>query len=151
METAAVGALRVTRLAFGCAPLGGLFEPVSDDAAQQALDAAWEAGIRTFDTAPLYGLGVSERRLGAALARWPREEITLCTKVGRVLEPRTGPASESARQFAGAPRLEPRFDFSRDGVLRSFEASLERLGVERLDVVHIHDPDDHMEAALSEA
>jgi len=151
METAAVGAVRVTRLALGCAPLAGLYEPVSDDAAQQALAAAWDAGIRTFDTAPLYGLGVSERRLGAALARWPREEITLCTKVGRVLEPRTGPASESSRQFPGAPPLEPRFDFSRDGVLRSFEASLERLGVERVDIVHIHDPDDHMEVALGEA
>jgi D-threo-aldose 1-dehydrogenase len=133
--------LTVTRLGLGCAPLGGVvFEAVSDDMAHAVVKRAWELGIRLFDTAPLYGFGLSERRLGEALAAFPRSEYVLCTKVGRLVSPsQAGPASSAV------------FDFSHDGVLRSLEASLERLGAERIDVVHIHDPDDHFDEALSGA
>ena len=153
METVALGRgdVAVTRLALGCAPLAGLYAPVEEAEARATVDAAWDAGVRAFDTAPLYGFGVSEQRVGAALRERPRDELVLCTKVGRLLGPQTGPPGPEAAQFPAAPPLAPRFDFSRDGVLRSFEASLERLGVERIDVVHVHDPDEHMEAALEQA
>jgi len=153
VETVALGRgdVAVTRLALGCAPLAGLYAPVEEAEARATVDAAWDAGVRAFDTAPLYGFGVSEQRVGAALRERPRDELVLCTKVGRLLGPRTGPPGPEAAQFPAAPPLAPRFDFSRDGVLRSFEASLERLGVERIDVVHVHDPDEHMEAALEQA
>lgn len=135
------------RLVLGCAPLGGLFETVTDDDATATVDAAWDHGIRWFDTAPLYGHGTSERRLGAALAGRPRDDYVLCTKVGRVLEAGTDPDTI----FRDVPDVRPRFDFSADGVRRSLEASLERLGVDRIDVVHVHDPDDHLDAAIAEA
>jgi D-threo-aldose 1-dehydrogenase len=148
-ETAALGrGVRVTRLALGCAPLAGLYAPVAESDARAAVDAAWDAGIRAFDTAPRYGLGLSERRVGAALRERPPHEFVLSTKVGRLVEPRPGPPDP---QFPDAPELRLRFDFTRDGVLRSLEASLERLGLERVDVALIHDPDDHMEQALREA
>jgi len=121
------------RLGLGCAPLGGLYTPVSEDDARATVDAAWDAGIR-FDVAPLYGEGRSEKRLGAALADRPRDEYVLSTKVGRLI---TGG--------------EVVFDFSRDGVLRSLEESLERLGLDRVDVLLVHDPEQHMEQALDEA
>lgn len=140
--------VEVTWLALGCAPLAGLYAPVGEDAARATVDAAWDAGIRAFDTAPRYGLGLSERRVGAALRERPREEFVLSTKVGRLLEPRTGPPDP---QFPGGLPFQPRFDFSRDGIRRSLEASLERLGLERVDVALIHDPDDHMDEALREA
>jgi len=122
------------RLGLGCAPLGGLYTPVSEDDARATVDAAWDAGIRFFDVAPLYGEGRSEKRLGAALADRPRDEYVLSTKVGRLI---TGG--------------EVVFDFSRDGVLRSLEESLERLGLDRVDVLLVHDPEQHMEQALDEA
>jgi D-threo-aldose 1-dehydrogenase len=122
------------RLGLGCAPLGGLYTGVSEADARATIDAAWDAGIRFYDVAPLYGSGLSERRLGAALAQRPRDEYVLSTKVGRLL-------------VDG----EPVFDFSRDGVRRSLEESLQRLGLERVDVLLIHDPEDHMEQALHEA
>jgi D-threo-aldose 1-dehydrogenase len=122
------------RLGLGCAPLGGLYAPVSEEDARATIDAAWDAGIRFFDVAPLYGEGLSEQRLGAALADRPRDEYVLSTKVGRLI--RDGQAV---------------FDFSRDGVLRSLEESLERLRSDRVDVVLVHDPEDHMEQALREA
>jgi D-threo-aldose 1-dehydrogenase len=141
----------IGRLALGCAPLAGLYEPVEEATAQAAMDAAWEAGIRTFDTAPLYGLGVSEQRVGAALATRPRDEFVLSTKVGRLLVPSEGPPSPDMAIFPGAPALEATWDYSHDGVRRSLEASLERLGLDRVDIALIHDPDDHMDAALYEA
>src|SRR5690349_3309155 len=122
------------RLGLGCAPLGGLYTPVSEDDARATVDAAWDAGIRFFDVAPLYGEGRSEKRLGAALADRPRDEYVLSTKVGRLI-------------IGG----EVVFDFSRDGVLRSLEESLERLGLDRVDVLLVHDPEQHMEQALDEA
>ena len=141
--------VRVTRFALGCAPLGGLFEPVGEANARATVDEAWRLGVRTFDTAPHYGAGVSELRLGAALRGRPREELVLSTKVGRVLEePGTAPA---ASMFAEDSGLERRFDFSGDGVRRSLEDSLTRLGLDRADIVHVHDPDEHLDEAIASA
>jgi D-threo-aldose 1-dehydrogenase len=142
--------VRVTRLVFGGAPLGGLFSALSDETAHATLDAAWAAGIRAFDTAPHYGVGLSEQRMGRFLAGRPRHEYVLSTKVGRLLVPATGPV-EGAESFYGTPPLSRAWDFSRDGVVASLEASLERLGTDRIDVALIHDPDDHAEQALDGA
>lgn len=140
--------LAVTRLGLGCAPLGGLFEEVSDEAAIATVDAAWDRGVRFFDTAPLYGSGLSERRVGDALRTRPRNELVLSTKVGRLLEP----GGDADPMFVGAPAAAAAvFDFSSDGTLRSLEASLTRLGLDRVDVALIHDPDDHYEEALAGA
>jgi D-threo-aldose 1-dehydrogenase len=134
--------VRVTRLVFGGAPIGGLFAPVDDDTALATLDAAWAAGIRAFDTAPHYGVGLSERRFGQFLPGHPRGEYVLCTKVGRRLVPADGDV-DGAEGFYGTPRLTRVRDYSRDGVLASIEDSLRRLGTDRVDIVLIHDPDDH--------
>jgi D-threo-aldose 1-dehydrogenase len=148
-------AVRVTELSFGGAAIGNLFSEVGDDGARAAVDAAWDGGIRTFDTAPHYGLGLSERRLGAALRHRPRAEYVISTKVGRLLEPPGGPAGTAAGRdtegFAVPASAVRRFDYSADGVRRSLEASLGRLGLDRVDVALIHDPDDHGEQALREA
>jgi aryl-alcohol dehydrogenase-like predicted oxidoreductase len=137
-------------IGLGTAPLGGLFEPVDDETAEATVDRAWDRGIRFFDTAPLYGHGLAERRLGQALARRPRDEFVLSTKVGRLLRADAPPAPDDA-QWRDAPPLHPVFDFSHDGALRSFEESLERLGLDRVDIVLIHDPDDHLDEALTGA
>jgi D-threo-aldose 1-dehydrogenase len=126
--------------------LGGLFAEVADDDAREAVEAAWAAGVRFFDTAPLYGHGLAERRLGAVLRGRPREAFTLATKVGRLLRGDAPP--EPGQHFKGVPPVNPAFDFSYDGVLRSVEESLARLGLDRVDLLHIHDPDDHFEEAL---
>jgi len=136
----------LSRLGLGCAPLGNLYSSITDDEATATVDAAWEAGVRLFDTAPLYGNGLSESRLGRALSGRPRDEYTLSTKVGRILVDATD--DQSASIFVDAPALEPVFAYSRDDTMRSIEQSLERLGVDRLDVVHVHDPDDHEDVAL---
>jgi D-threo-aldose 1-dehydrogenase len=151
-ETALLGrsGLRVTRLVFGGAPIGGLFAPVAEDTALATLDAAWRAGIRAFDTAPHYGVGLSERRLGRFLAGRPRGEYVLSTKVGRLLVPAAGDV-DGADGFYGTPRLTRVRDYTRDGVLASLEASLGRLGVDRVDIALIHDPDDHGPEALDGA
>src|SRR5438128_11475305 len=141
--------LQVTRLGLGSAPLGGLFEEVADDEAHRVVEAAWDAGIRFFDTAPLYGHGLAERRLGAVLRAKPREEFVLATKVGRLL--RAGAPPEPGQAYKGAPPLNPVYDFSYDGVMRSVEESLARPGLDRVDVLHIHDPDEHFEEALAGA
>jgi D-threo-aldose 1-dehydrogenase len=137
----------VTELALGCAPLAGLYEPVPQEQARATIDAAWDLGIRTFDTAPHYGAGVSERRLGAALRERPRDELVLATKVGRLLLPTDEPDREG---FPDEPPVRRVFDFSRDGVRRSLEGSLDRLGLDRADIVHVHDPDDHLDQAIGE-
>jgi D-threo-aldose 1-dehydrogenase len=152
--------VQVTELSFGGAAIGNLFTAVRDDDARAAVDAAWDGGIRAFDTAPHYGLGLSERRLGDALRHRPRDEYVLSTKVGRLLEPAgpaatagtggTGPARDTAGFDVPATQVR-RFDFSADGVRRSLEASLGRLGLDRVDIALIHDPDDHGEQALREA
>jgi D-threo-aldose 1-dehydrogenase len=150
----------VTELAFGGAAIAGMYTEVSDDDARAAVDAAWNGGIRTFDTAPHYGLGLSERRLGDALRRRPRDEYVISTKVGRLLEP-AAPCPGGASAAAGGrdtlggfdvpARYVRRFDFSADGVRRSLAASLDRLGLDRVDIALIHDPDDHGEQAFREA
>jgi D-threo-aldose 1-dehydrogenase len=113
------------------------------------VDRAWQAGIRFFDTAPLYGNGLAEQRLGKVLRERIRGDFTLATKVGRLL--RADAMPEPGQVFRGAPSMNPVFDFSYDGVMRSFEESLIRLGMERIDVLHIHDPDNHFNQALEGA
>jgi D-threo-aldose 1-dehydrogenase len=141
--------LTVTRLGLGTAPLAGLFREVREADALDVVNRAWELGIRFFDTAPLYGHGLGEMRLGRILRERPRDEFTLATKVGRLLRADVPP--EPGQSFRGTPPVNPTFDFSYDGVMRSVEESRERLGVERLDILHIHDPDDHYEEALEGA
>jgi D-threo-aldose 1-dehydrogenase len=133
--------------ALGGAPLGGLFNQVSPEDAFACLQAAWDAGVRYFDTAPHYGAGLSEQRIGAFLAAKPSAEWTLSTKVGRILEHSEVPDDAG---FAGERGVARRFDFSRDGILRSFSDSLERLGT-NIDGVFLHDPDDYERQALDEA
>ncbi len=145
----------VTELSFGAAPIAGLYAEVSEDDARATVDAAWAGGIRAVDPAPHYGLGLSERRLGDALRHRPRDEYVISTKVGRLLEPAgpgpDGPGARDAEGFAVPARYVRRFDFSADGVRRSLEASLDRLGLDRVDIVLIHDPDEHGEQAFREA
>jgi len=147
--------MAVTDISFGGAAIGNLFTAVTDDDARAAVDAAWDGGIRFFDTAPHYGLGLSERRLGAALRDRPRGDYVISTKVGRLLEPApsTGPgaAGRDAEGFDVLSGLVRRFDFSADGVRRSLAASLGRLGLDRVDIALIHDPDAHGKQALREA
>lgn len=142
----------VTQFGFGGASLGNLYRAVDDDTAGRAVAAAFEAGVRYFDTAPHYGLGLSETRVGKALAGRSREGFVLSTKVGRLLEPNPSPTgSDLANGFAVADDLRRRFDFSADGVRRSLESSLHRLGLDRVDIVYVHDPDEHLDQAVNEA
>ena len=143
--------VEVGGLGLGTAPLGNLFTEVDDEQAQRAVNTAWEQGIRYFDTAPHYGLGLSERRLGAALRDRPRAEYAISTKVGRRLEPVETPTGDDlANGFAVPATLRRVWDFSADGIRRTLEASLERLGLDRVDIVYLHDPDDHAEQAFHE-
>ena len=143
---------RLSRLGFGGAAIGNLFTAVDDATARAAIDAAWDSGIRYFDTAPHYGLGLSERRIGEALSERPRAEFVLSTKVGRILEPASGDVGAKDDQGFDVPAAYVRrWDFSGDGVRRSIEESLGRLGVDHIDIAYIHDPDDHVEQALDEA
>lgn len=144
-------AVEVTAVGFGGGPIGNLYEAVDDATAAEAVDAALRAGLRLFDTAPHYGLGLSERRLGRALQARPRGDFVLSTKVGRVLVPRDGPSSRDDEGF-DVPATQRRvWDFSAAGVRRSLDGSLERLGLDRVDVVLLHDPDDHWREAVEEA
>lgn len=136
--------VEVGRLALGTAPLGGLYEAVDDDEAAAVVDRAWELGLRYFDTAPYYGSGLAERRLGRALRGRPRAEFVVSTKVGRLLRPGNS-------GWHGAPPLQAYFDFSYDAALRSLDESLERLGLARVDIALVHDPDDHYDEALTGA
>jgi D-threo-aldose 1-dehydrogenase len=128
------------RLGYGAAAVGNLYRAVDDEAAQRILDAAWDAGVRYFDTAPHYGLGLSERRVGAMLRRRPREEFVLSTKVGRILEPDpSGAARRDDDLFEVPADHRRRWDFSEAGLRRSLEDSLDRLGLDRVDVLYLHD------------
>jgi D-threo-aldose 1-dehydrogenase len=153
MKARPLRGMAVTELGFGGASLGNLYIETSDTEARLAVDAAWDGGVRYYDTAPHYGLGLSERRLGAALASRPREDYVLSTKVGRLLVPNPVPTGSDLASggFAVPDDLVRCFDFSRDGVLRSLEASLGRLGVSRVDIVYVHDPDEHLDQAITEA
>ncbi|MFF3850523.1 aldo/keto reductase [Streptomyces sp. NPDC002328] len=141
----------LTELGFGASVIGNLYRVTPVDDATAAVDAAWEAGLRYFDTAPHYGLGLSERRLGAALRGRPRDAYVISSKVGRLLVPNERPQGVDSEGFVVRDDLRRQWDFSRDGVLRSIENTLERTGLDRLDVVYLHDPDDHWRQAAEEA
>lgn len=141
----------LTRFGLGGSQLGNLGRVTSDDQARSAVESAWARGVRLFDTAPHYGLGLSESRLGALLAEHPRDEYTLSTKVGRSLisqEYEDGQLDDEG--FAVPAAFRRRFDFSRGAILRGVEQSLERLGVDRLDIAYLHDPDDDWETASTQ-
>ena len=152
LEKAALGrsGLQVTRLGLGCAAIGGLYGDIPDDQATQVVHKALDLGLNLFDTAPLYGSGKSEERLGRALRDVPRDAYVLASKVGRLLV-----ASDDDQRdgsiFDNPPPFKPVFDFSYDGVMRSLEDSLKRLGVDRIDILHIHDPDAHWKEAIEGA
>ena len=133
-----------TRLGFGTAPLGNMFRNVPAEEVQATVDAAWNNGVRYFDTAPFYGAGLSETRLGAALANRPRDEYVLSTKVGRIIldeleDPAARELGEKSGLFEHGNRNRIVNDYSADATLRSIEDSLKRLGTDRLDIVWIHD------------
>jgi D-threo-aldose 1-dehydrogenase len=144
--------VRLTRMGFGGAPLGNLYRRIEEADAQGALQAAWDAGIRYFDTAPQYGLGRSEQRFGAAIKRWNRSALTLSTKIGRLLLD-CAPEEVTPEAFVDVPQKRIVFDYSYDGVMRSHEASLQRLGVESVDILLVHDVDifSHGSQAASDA
>jgi D-threo-aldose 1-dehydrogenase len=139
------------RLGLGCAQLGNLYQAIDDDAATATVDAAWAAGVRYFDTAPHYGLGLSERRLGAALRDRPRDEYVVSTKVGRLLVPNPAPTGHDEELFDVPDTYRRVWDLSAGGVRRSLADSLERLGLDRVDLVLIHDPEGHADEALETA
>jgi D-threo-aldose 1-dehydrogenase len=142
--------LEVTRLGLGTAPLGGLFAPVSDADAEATIAQAWSLGVRLFDAAPLYGFGLAEQRLGRFLRTQPRDSFVLSTKVGRLLRAdRPSPAEDD--HYKGTSSARPHFDYSYDGVMRSVDESLTRLGLDRVDILLVHDPDDHYDDAVSGA
>ena len=140
--------LDVTPIGLGTAPLGGLFTEVSDADAEATIARAWSLGIRFFDTAPLYGFGLAERRLGSFLRQQKRDTFAISTKVGRLL--RASGAAED-EHYKGTARERPQFDFSYDGVMRSVEESLGRLGLDHVDILLVHDPDDHYDPAVAGA
>ena len=139
---------RPAPLGLGTAPLGNLFTSITDEESDATIRAAWQAGVRWFDTAPQYGHGLAEVRLGRVLRELPRADVAVVSKVGRLLR---AVSPRPPTIFCDVPDVDPVFDFSRDGVLRSIEESLGRLGVDRLDVVHVHDPDEHERQAVEEA
>lgn len=133
--------VEVTRLGLGCAPLGDLFSRVEESVAREVLNAAWDSGIRYFDTSPYYGHGKSEHRLGEFLRGKPRSEVVVSTKVGRVLVPTRDPNSLDEEYFVSPLPFTLKFDYSYDGIMRSYEDSLQRLGISHVDVLFIHDLD----------
>jgi D-threo-aldose 1-dehydrogenase len=133
--------LHFTELGFGAAPLGNMYRPLTEKEARATLDAAWNVGCRYYDTAPLYGLGLSETRLNGFLRAKPRDSYLISTKVGRLLELSTPERRTRRDQFFEVPARVERFDYSYDGVLRSLEFSLERLGLDYIDIVYAHDVD----------
>lgn len=127
----------LTELSFGGAIVGNLFQSISNQQAEETLHAAWNNGIRYFDTAPYYGYGLSERRIGDALRAYPRTQYIISTKVGRILEPNATP--KNADPFIDALPFHPKYDYTYDGIMRSFEHSLQRMGTDYLDIIFIHD------------
>ena len=133
--------VELSTLGFGGAPLGELFAPVSETEAQETLQAAWDAGIRYYDTAPFYGYGKSEHRLGHFLRQQKRKDFILSSKVGRVLTATRDLDSFDKGGWIGGLPFDYRFDYSYDGIMRSWEDSLQRLGLSSIDVLLIHDLD----------
>lgn len=150
-ERTLAGGLALTELGLGTSQFGNLYREATDAECAAAVDAAWDAGVRYFDTAPHYGIGLSERRLGALLRARPRDEYVLSTKVGRLLEPTPERAHEQDPEFVVPAASRRRWDFSADGVRRSVEESLARLGLDRIDIAYVHDPDDFGDEAIAEA
>ena len=132
--------LEVASLGLGCASLGNLYRSVTDVQARETLQCALDAGLRYMDTAPYYGFGLSERRVGDVLRREPRNSFVLSTKVGRLLQPcGSGDEGETRHGFRSPMPFKPVYDYSYDGVMRSYEDSLQRLGLSRIDILYIHD------------
>ena len=141
-DASADAPLALPRLGFGAAQLGNLYRTTTDEEADGAVAGAWDAGIRYFDTAPHYGIGTSERRLGARLAAYPREQYLISTKVGRLLRPGPGTGDDTAHGFAVPDDHVRRWDYSEAGVRRSHTESLERLGLDSVDILFAHDPEE---------
>jgi D-threo-aldose 1-dehydrogenase len=135
------GGLTFTELGMGTAPLGNLYRAISEEEAQAVLERAWEAGVRYYDTAPLYGFGLSETRLGHFLRGKPRDSYVLSTKIGRLLSAATPDTRDGIGKWFDVPSRKEIYDYTYDGVMRSLEFSLERLGVDRVDVLFAHDLD----------
>jgi D-threo-aldose 1-dehydrogenase len=142
-------------MGLGSAPLGNMFAPVAEAEADATVQRALDLGMRLFDTAPLYGFGIAEQRMGRVLARQPRDSFVLSTKVGRLLRVDAPPDPDyfhaGEPQFKDTPPVNPLYDYSRDGVLRSVEESLQRLGLDRIDILFIHDPDKHFAEVMAGA
>jgi D-threo-aldose 1-dehydrogenase len=132
--------LEITELGLGGSPIGNRASPISEKQSEEIIDAAWESGIRYFDTAPLYGHGLAEARLGHALRWKPRDEFIVSSKVGRILSPAPRVTIDYGPWASGLP-FECRYDYSYAGTLRSLEDSLQRLGLERIEIAFIHDID----------
>ncbi|GLY63411.1 aldo/keto reductase [Amycolatopsis taiwanensis] len=139
--------LKLSRVGFGTSAIGGLYTAMTDEAAAKTLGAAWTEGTRYFDTAPHYGAGLAEQRLGSFLAG--KSDFVVSTKVGRLLRP--GPTVDGDEGFYGAPPMVRVRDYSADGVYRSLAESLDRTGLDSFDILLIHDPDDYWEQAVGEA
>lgn len=147
---------RLGKLGLGAAGIGNLYRAMPDGQAAATVNAAWDAGVRYFDTAPHYGLGLSERRLGAVLREKPRSEFTVSTKVGRLLVPNAAVGSDATLKddegFDVPATSKRQWDFSEAGIRRSIEESLERLGLDHVDIAYLHDPDFHdLAKGISEA
>jgi D-threo-aldose 1-dehydrogenase len=132
------GGLALTSLGMGCAPIGGLYHAVSESEARDAVDAAWQLGLRYFDTAPYYGFTLSEHRLGAALRDHPRDEYVISTKVGRLMQADASVRPGDSGWNHPLP-FRPHYDYTYGGILRSHEDSLQRLGMDRVDILFVHD------------
>jgi D-threo-aldose 1-dehydrogenase len=151
-KTLLSSSLTLGELGLGTSALGNLYREVDDSLAREVVDAAWDEGVRYFDTAPHYGLGLAERRIGSALADRPREEYTISTKIGRILEPTPDGAGELDPEGFVVPAASVRrWDFSAAGVRQSLEQSLERTGLDRIDILYMHDPEEHLDQAMEEA
>ena len=148
-KTLGKSGIEVTRVGLGCASLGGMYGDITEERAHEVVRRAVSLGINVIDTAPLYGYGKSEIRIGRAVQGRNRSDFVLATKVGRLLVPKDegGDTSQDANWGTESP-LRPKFDFSYDAVMRSVEESLKRLETDRIDILHIHDPDNHYEQAL---
>lgn len=133
------GGLDFTEIGFGTAPLGNLYRAITDDEARATLDAAWDGGVRYYDTAPLYGLGLSETRLNPFLRDKPRDDYVLSSKVGRLIQPCAQEHRAGVGKWFNVPCRRENFDYSYDGVMRSFDHSFSRLGVDRIDILYVHD------------
>ena len=142
--------LSLTNLGIGTAPIGGWPKALGEDQALEILETAWQNGVRYFDTAPFYGFGMAEERLGKFLKNKKKNEYVISTKVGRLIVDSIKKTSDESF-FKGAPNREPYFDFSYDATMRSFEESLQRLQIDKIDILLIHDPDNHYNEALNGA